>query len=440
MVTPCLVMPNMLSTNFSLQKTGCSLMLCMAFLCAEPVFAQNQHDNAKHPAMPMEPMSGHGHGASHNQADSATPTPIREVLLPEGLSSAQSMAIDSTGRVWFTEKVGKNLAMYDPDKKEFSTHPLPASWGKIGFSNMAMAPDGDIWFTVTRWIESAEEPHILGRFSPADGYFTKYAIPHGSIPEELTVDSNGAVWFVASNKNYLYRVDPKSFALKGYPIPTADGNPKSLAADQNGHIWFAESTANKIGEFAPGQEVFYEHELLTQFANPGRISIDKQGRVWFVEVTANRIGVYSPEHKRFDEVIIPTPSSSPVALVNDDHGNVWFLEYKGNKVGVFNPEKATFHEFDIPSFGSLPADMAIDRKRSLLWFTQSSTEAKRLGVIAIDEVLAEIDRQNNAPSSASAGNASGGSVPEWLVYLIALMGIGMLGVWLTRRSRKGRPS
>lgn len=440
MVITWLVMPNMFSTNFSLQKTGCSLMLCTAFLCGGSVFAQDQHNNTQAPAMPTDPMSGHGHGVNHHQAHSATLTPIREVMLPEGLSSAQSMSIDSTGRVWFTEKVGKNLAMYDPDKKEFAIHPLPASWGKIGFSNMAMAPDGDIWFTVTRWIENAVEPNILGRFSPADGYFTKYAIPHGAIPEELTVDSNGAVWFIASNKNHLYRVDPKTFALKGYPIPTADGNPKSLAADQNGHIWFAESTANKIGEFVPGQEVFYEHELLTQFANPGKISIDKQGRVWFVEVTANRIGVYTPEHKRFDEVIIPTPSSSPVALINDDHGNVWFLEYKGNKVGVFNPEKAIFHEFDIPSFGSLPADMAIDRKRSLLWFTQSSTEAKRLGVIAIDEALAEINKQNNARLTAPAEKTSDGSMTKWLAYLVAFMGIGILVVWLVRRSRKGRPS
>ena len=425
--------------SLSLQKAAYGLMLCAAFLCGGTAFAQDQHDHgdAKPAAMPTDPMSGHGHSAGHKQPHSTTATLIREVTLPEGLSSGQSMAIDSAGRVWFAEKVGRNLAMYDPEKKEFTTHPLPASWGKMGFSNITLGLDGDIWFTVTRWIESAEEPHILGRFSPADGYFTKYALPHNSIPEELTVDAQGAVWFIASNKNHLYHVDPKTFALKGYPIPTANGNPKSLAADQKGHIWFAESAANKIGEFIPEQAVFYEHELLTQFANPGRISIDKQGRVWFVEVTANRIGVFSPEQKRFDEVIIPTPSSAPVALIHDDYGNVWFLEYKGNKVGVFNPEKATFHEFDIPSFGSLPADMAIDRKRSLLWFTQSATESKNLGMISIDEALAEINKKNSAPAAISAEKTSNENIPTWLVSLIAIIGIVMLGVWLSRKSRKG---
>lgn len=427
--------------NFSLHKTtyGLMLFLCGSLIAGGTAFAQGEHDHgsAKNPASAADLANVHSHGNAGNQTPSDIPTPIKEVALPEGLSSGQSMAIDSAGHVWFTEKVGKKLAVYNPEKKEFSTYSLPSSWGSTGFSNMTLGPDGEIWFTVTRWIEGAKAPNMLGRFTPADGYFTKYALPHNLIPEELMVDTKGTIWFFTSNTNSLYRVDSKTFALKGYPIPTANGNPKSLAVDQKGHIWFVESTANKIGEFIPEQEVFYEHELLTQFANPGKISIDKHGKVWFVEITTNRLGMYSPELKRFSEAIIPTPGSAPVALVNDDNENVWFLEYKGNKVGVFNSETAMFHEYDIPSFGSLPADMAIDRKRSLIWFTQSSTEAKRLGMISINEVLAEINKQNNAPPTPATEKASNESPSKWLAALIAIIGIATLGVWLTRRSRKG---
>ena len=449
------------TSNFSLHKTSYSLILFLCgLLCAGSVSAMDSHDHGNAPASAKDAVSAphdhgntkdpvsaptdlanvHNHGGTQSQMQSATPTPIKEVALPEGLSSAQSMAIDSTGRVWFAEKVGTKLAMYDPEKKEFATHALPASWGKMGFSNITLGPDGDIWFTVTRWIEGAEEPHILGRFSPADGYFTKYAIPHNSIPEELMVDAKGTIWFVTSNKNSLYRVDPKTFALKGYSVPTANGNPKSLAADQKGHIWFVESTTNKIGEFDPELGVFHEYDVLTEFANLGKLSIDKHGKIWFVEVTANRIGGFSPELKRFSEAIIPTPASSPVALVNDDNGNIWFLEYKGNKVGVFNPETAVFHEYDIPSFGSLPADIAIDRQRSRLWFTQSATEAKRLGMISINEVLAESNKQNHAPQTPPEKKTAEVSLSKWLASFIVIIGIATLGGWLARRSRKGRHS
>ena len=416
------------------------LFLCCTLIGGGAAFAMDGHDhgNAKDPGSAKDLVSPHDHAHDHGQMMSATSTPVKEVALPEGLSSAQSMAIDSTGRVWFTEKVGKKLAVYDPEKKEFASYSLPDSWGKMGFSNITLSPDGEVWFTVTRWVEGTEEPHILGRFTPADGYFTKYAIPHNSIPEELIVDARGTIWFTASNKNSLYRVDPRTFALKGYPIPTANGNPKSLAADQKGHIWFVESIANKIGEFDPELEVFHEHEVLTQFANLGKLSIDKHGKIWFVEVTANRLGMFSPGQNRFDEAIIPTPGSTPVALVSDDNGNIWFLEYKGNKVGMFNPQTAMFHEYDIPSYGSLPADMVLDRKRSLLWFSQSATDAKRLGMLSINEVLAESNKQNNAPQppSPSEGKTSNGGLSKWLASLVGIIGIASLGVWLTRRSRK----
>ena len=428
--------------NFPLHKInyGLMLFLCAILIVGGAASAQGEHDhgNAEVPVSAKELANPHDHDHGHTKDQVKPTTPIKEVALPDGLSSAQSMAIDSAGRVWFTEKVGRKLSMYDPEKKEFKTHSLPSSWGKMGFSNMTMGSDGEIWFTVTRWIEGEKEPSILGRFSPADGYFTKYVLPHHTIPEELIVDADGTIWFIASNKNNLYRVDPKTFALRGYPIPTTDGNPKSLAADQKGHIWFTEATANKIGEFIPEQEAFREHDLLTQFANPGKISIDKQGKIWFVEVTANRLGMFSPEQNRFDEAIIPTPSSSPVALANDDNGNVWFLEYKGNKVGVFNPETAMFHEYDIPNFGSLPSDMVIDRKRSVLWFTQSSTDAKRLGMLSINEALAESNKQSDAPPAQTPAieNISDGSMSKWLAFFAVIAGIVALGRLLTRKSRK----
>ncbi|OGS98532.1 MAG: hypothetical protein A3F73_08010 [Gallionellales bacterium RIFCSPLOWO2_12_FULL_59_22] len=395
---------------------GLIFLLCAALIGSGTASAQGMHD--------------HGDGKHQTQSSS----PVRDVALPEGIGATQSIAIDSNGWVWFTEKAGNKLTAYDPEKQKFATHSLPPSWGDMGFSNITLGADGEIWFTVNRRAEGADNPHILGRFTPADGYFTKYALPHKSAPEELIVDANGTIWFFASNKNNLYRIDPKTFALKGYPIPTANGHPRGLAVDQKGHVWFAESNANKIGRFIPEQEVFHEYEVLTPFANPGKISIDHHGNVWFVEVTANRIGVFHPDRNRFSEAIIPTPGSAPVALVNDGDGNVWFLQYKGNKVGVFNLETAAFREYDIPAYNSLPAGIAIDRKRSTLWFTQSATEAKSLGMLSISEALAHGNKQGAVLEKSAA---AGGGMPNWFVLLAVLLAVAALGGWLAWKSRKG---
>jgi virginiamycin B lyase len=380
----------------------------------------------------------HDHGKAPGQGKASGP--VRELPLPEDHASAQSIAIDPAGRIWFSEKVGKKLAMYDPEKKTFSSYPLPASWGSVGFSQITAGPDGVIWFTVNRWAEGSDEPHMLGRFTPADGYFTKFAVPNKAIPQELMVDGAGVLWFFAANKNHLYRIDPRSFSLKGYPIPTANGHPRSLAAAQNGHIWFVEANTNKIGEFIPERETFKEYDVLTSFSNPGKISIDKQGRIWFVQVTANRLGVFTPEKNRFDEMIVPTPGSAPVALASDDRGNIWFLQYKGNKVGVLNPESAVFREYEIPTYGSLPAEMVLDRGRSMLWFTQSATDAKRLGMLSIDEALASSGGQDATSPGMQTAQRPDEPAAKWPVFLAILIALLILGGWRARSVLRRRQS
>jgi len=367
---------------------------------------------------------------------------IKELPLPEGLSSAQSMAVDASGRVWFSEKVGKKLAVFDPSSDSFETFSLPSSWGELGFSKITVGPGGDIWFTMHRWVENENDPNMLGRFSPGDGYFTKYALSIDAIPEDIFVADDGVVWFLANNKNSLYRVNPKNFKIKGYAIPTENASPRGLVADDEGNIWFSEANANKIGKFVPKDEVFYEYEVPTDFANPGEIAIDADGRVWFVETTTNRLGVFYPKLDRFDEALIPTARSSPNSLAVDNAGRVWFLEYRANKVGVFNPKTAVFQEYDIPTFTSLPGEMAIDQQRSVLWFTQSSTEAKRLGMIALKEVPVEsggggaLVKDSISAQESLSPDTQRDSV-KWLLVIAVIVIAVIVGGWY-RHSRNLR--
>ena len=330
---------------------------------------------------------------------------ISEVALPEALSSAQSIAVDAKGRVWFSEKIGRKLAVLDPKNNKFEIFPLPSSWGELGISKVVAGPRGDIWFTMRRWAENTKEPNMLGRFTPEDGYFTKYELSIDSIPEDIFVGPDGVIWFFAANKNSLYRADPVNFKVKGYPLPTENSSPRGITADANGHIWFAEANANKIGKFVPEDEVFYEYEVPTSFSNPGDIAIDEDGRVWFVETTTNRLGVFYPELLRFDEALIPTPKSSPNSIAADKNGNIWFLEYRANKVGVFNPTSAVFYEYDIPTYSSLPGALVIDHERSILWFTQSNTEAKSLGMLSLTDALLQSGKQESLAKESSSRQA-----------------------------------
>ena len=73
-----------------------------------------------------------------------TASPIKEYQLPEGLSSPGSLTVDTTGKVWFAEKVGKSLSVFDPEKEEFQVYALPESWGNIGPATITHGPEGDL--------------------------------------------------------------------------------------------------------------------------------------------------------------------------------------------------------------------------------------------------------------------------------------------------------
>ncbi len=369
---------------------------------------------------------------------------ISEVALPEALSSAQSITVDAEGRIWFSEKIGNKLAAFNPKNSKFEIFPLPSSWGDLGFSKVVTGPDGDIWFAMRRGSENENEPNMLGRFTPEDGYFTKYSLSIDSIPEDIFIGSDGVIWFLAANKNNLYRVDPISFKVKGYSLPSENSSPRGITADAKGNIWFSEANTNKIVKFVPEDEVFYEYDVPTSFSSPGEVAIDKEGRVWFVETTTNRLGVFYPDLLRFDEALIPTPKSSPSSIAADKDGNIWFLEYRANKVGVFNPTTAVFYEYDIPTYSSLPGDLAIDHERSTLWFTQSNTEAKSLGTLSLTDALLQSGKQELLAKESSSRQAllvdeHRSNSFNWFILSLVVVAVFIGGGWF-KYSRSVRNS
>ncbi len=391
-----------------------------------------------------------GRGLRGEGAGAAIQGVIEEFVLPEGISAPFSIVVDLAGKVWFAEKLGKALTVFDPGTERFETHPLPPDWGEVGPSTIALGPDGRIWFTLRRWAEAVADTNILGEFAPAEALFTKHVLETRSasgelrldgppiVPEDLLVDRRGMVWFLAPDENKLYRFDPTTADLGGYRIPTSNSYPRGLSIDDNGVIWFVEANVNKIGKFIPESASFREYAIPTPFSAPAKSFADGQGRIWFVEMSSNRLGVFYPDRERFDEALVPTPRSLPNAIAADGQGNIWFLEYRGNKVGLFDPIEATFWEFAIPTYGSQPGDLAIDLERGRLWFSEANTEARRLGMLSIAGALAAVGKADAAGETTAQDGItawlSGTTLLIGSVILLVMTLTGILFVSLRRRS------
>ncbi|MCP5001123.1 MAG: hypothetical protein GY933_20870 [Hyphomicrobiales bacterium] len=379
---------------------------------------------------------------------------IQEFVVPDGISSPHSIAVSRSGNVWFAEKVGKNLVMFDPEQKTFEAHPLPSDWGNVGPSRIALAPDGSVWFSVRRWANSDDGTWFLGRFDPATRSFQRYLFStadsapeidghQGNVsPDDLLIDRKGLVWFLSPEENKIYSFEPDGSSLRGYLIPTPHSYPKGIAIDGRDIIWFVEANANKIGKFVPANAAFSEYEIPTPFANPETLTVDGAGRVWFVELRTNRLSVFHPDGERFYEALIPTAGGLPNAIAAGGSGEIWFLEYMGNKVGVFDPVSAEFKEFDIPTYASLPGDIAIDFTRNLLWFSETGTEAKRLGVLSMAEARTAMAAAEAGPTAAPKTFWEDHSIyfPDYaLAVLLVVLSASLFGaLFVFRRRRTGQ--
>ena len=363
---------------------------------------------------------------------------IEEILMPEGISSPGEVRVDSNGNVWFTEKVGKSIVLYEPEKNSFTAFKIPNSWGNVGPEKFTIAEDGSIWFSVRRWAEDVEPTDFIGRLIPMEQRFERYELKGGHVPEEMVVDKGGVVWFIDVNHNELCSFEPEAKRLEAFTIPTANSYPRGLVIDREGNLWFAEANGNKIARFLVKERRFEEFTIPTPMFNPVAVSIDGDGRVWFAGLSANKIGLFYPERAIFNELIIPTPRGLPNSIGIDRHGNVWFVEYMGNRVGRFNPTTAQIEEFDIPTFNSLPGSVALDNRRDILWFAETSTEAKRLGKVdikRIDSAMAQAEGSQPDVEGSSGVDKSGEDRKGWGTILLGVL-FTAIALYLVMRTRK----
>jgi streptogramin lyase len=166
------------------------------------------------------------------------------------------IAVAADGRPWFVEEdpgnPGYRIATYSgagSSYDEFQVSPCEAaapcsgSYTGTGLTDLAIAPDGGIWFTnvINR---------KFGRFDPATHTMVQYTMASIGLaagdPRQMTAAPDGTIWMTSYQasggaSSALVRIVPgtgpaqaPTYTIYATPGTTALG----LAADQAGSIWF----------------------------------------------------------------------------------------------------------------------------------------------------------------------------------------------------------
>ena len=231
--------------------------------------------------------------------------------------------------------------------------------------DVTVSPDGKLWFTELR-------ANKLGRLDPKSGAVREFPLRvPDSGPRGIVADDDGFIWFTSGSRGYIGRLDPDSGKITEYSLPEPNArDPQDIAMDENGIFWFTVRTGNYVGRLDSQAGKIRLQPLATPKAQPSGIAINSQGVPFFCESGTNRIGRINPQDMTITEFILPEGARPRrLAVASDD--SIYYTDYRRGFLGQLNPANAKVREWASPGGPkSAPYSITITPD-DMVWYSES---------------------------------------------------------------------
>ena len=236
------------------------------------------------------------------------------------------------------------------------------------------ARDGSVWWT-------GQFAHRLGRVDPRTGAMKEFPLPDGSGPHGLIEDREGNIFYTGISKNVIGRLDPKTGNVTEYPVqkaePAARG-PHTPIFDQKGALWFTLQSGH-VGRLIPstGEMKIVPAPSGAGNTYPYGIRINSQGTPWYVDFRGNRIASIEPSTMAIKEITLPDPAARPrrIAITADDA--VWYTDFARGYIGRYDPKTGAIREWLSPG-GRQSAPYGIASVGNIIWYSESAVRPNTL--------------------------------------------------------------
>jgi uncharacterized protein YdhG (YjbR/CyaY superfamily) len=172
--------------------------------------------------------------------------------------------------------------------------------------------------------------------------------------------------------NYVGRLITETGKIDLIKMDTPGARPYGIALDAAGRPWFDLFGTNKIGTWDPRTLALKEYPLPDAKARPRRIALTRDGGVWYVDYTRGFLGRLDPATGSVREWKNPGGAGSlPYAMTVDDADRLWFVETgpQPNRLVGFDSKGEHFISLtNIPSGGGAVRYMIFDPKTRMIWF------------------------------------------------------------------------
>jgi len=190
--------------------------------------------------------------------------------------------LDAHGRdIWITDFNRRSLWRYDIPTGGFTEFPIGAN--TFGPSDVAVAGNGDVWFSASVISDSVEQG-LIGRLDPATETVTTFDVD--AVPRSITIASDNKVWFAARfTPQAVGFFDPVTETSTVFP---ADGGPQDIAPAPDGSVWFTRTTAGNIVRINAAGTITAESKVVKS-SEPFGITVAPDGNPWFTMLSADKI-------------------------------------------------------------------------------------------------------------------------------------------------------
>src|SRR5229473_10365 len=298
-------------------------------------------------------------------------------------------AFDSSGRVWValpgcdlaptcpsSTPPGK-LALFDPNAQNWAAIvAMPAGYGQPLF--VAVDQSGKVWFTMP-------VTNTIGQYDPVSTTVAQWAVPTPSAgPWGIAIDSKGTIWFTEHYRNQIGSFDPNSQTFHEVATPASNSQPYGITVDVSDNIWFTENNDSValIGEYT-NQGVLQEYKIRNTSTGgtgltPHLITIDPNGNTWWSEGWVSAIGTLNltaaqPGTNNGVTEYHYTPScgscgSHTSGISTDKQGLIWLDDSLQNTFGSFPVGGGSFSFYNSP--GGHPHDGLNVDSQNRVWFDE----------------------------------------------------------------------
>ena len=338
------------------------------------------------------------------------PVQVSEYRIPWENAFPSDVAVDSVGRVWFTDRLTHVIGRYDPESRTFERYPTPTP--KSAPYGLVSTPDGVLWF-------AESTAGRLGKVDVATGEIQEVPLPdlgHGG--PHLLAYSGNRIWFTAREAGRWGWYDPATGAAASFPFTvklqndvvrrTPSVRPYSIAAAPGGGVWIGTYDSYFLLRAWPGVDTLVQRALSRELApdtafarritgvpdsvriqvgrrfdrvGARRSTTDGRGTLWIADFLNGRVIRFRETPDTFVSYRSLERTAGPYGIAVDPWGRVWYDELRSGNLVVLNPRTGERTLIPVAHSGAAIRYIAFDKQRKRAWLPIS--DAGLLGMVQL---------------------------------------------------------